>query len=80
MHLSAARRRNLMFPTCLGCLRKLSGMPTASMARCACELTSRLRFVAVLLRPDRSDAVDPVVAHTHAAMAYTEKGGAMHLL
>ena len=77
MHLSAARRRNLMFPTCLGCLRKLSGRPTASTARCACELTSRLRLVAVLLRPDRSDAVDPVVAHTHAAMAYTEKGGAL---
>ena len=77
MHLSAARRRNLMFPTCLGCLRKLSGRPTASTARCACELTSRLRLVAVLLRPDRSDAVDPVVAHTHAAMAYTEKRGAL---
>ena len=75
MHLSAARRRNLMFPTYLGCLRKLSGRPTVSTARCACERTSRLRLVAVLLRPDRSDAVDPVVAHTHAAMAYTEKGG-----
>ena len=74
MHLSAARRRNLMFPTCLGCLRKLSGRPTASTTRCACELTSRLRLVAVLLRPDRSDAVDPVVAHTHAAIAYPEKG------
>lgn len=74
MHLSAARRHNLMFPTCLGCLRKLSGRPTASAARCACERTSRLRLVAGLLRPDRSDAVDPVVAHTHAAMAYTEKG------
>ena len=53
MHLNAARRHNLMFPTCLGYLRKLSGRPTASTARCACELTSRLRFVAVLLRPDR---------------------------
>lgn len=74
MHLSAARRRNLMFPTCLGYLRKLSGRPTASTARCACERTSRLRLVAGLLRPDRSDVVDPVVAHTHAAMAYTEKG------
>lgn len=63
-----------MFPTCLGCLRKLSGRPTASTARCACERTSRLRLVAGLLRTDRSDAVDPVVAHTHAAMAYTEKG------
>ena len=74
MYLSAARRRNLMFPTCLGCLRKLSGRPTASTARCACERTSRLRLVAGLLRTDRSDAVDPVVAHTHAAMAHTEKG------
>lgn len=74
MHLSAARRHNLMFPTCLGYLRKLSGRPTASTARCACERTSRLRLVAGLLRTDRSDAVDPVVAHTHAAMAYTEKG------
>ncbi len=60
MHLNAARRRSLMFPTCLGCLRKLSGRPTASTARCACERTSRLRLVAGLLRTDRSDAVDPV--------------------
>lgn len=75
-----SRRRNIMFPICLGCLRKRSGMPTASMALCACELTNRLRFIAVLLRPDRSDAVDPVVAHTYAAIAIRRKEGAMHLL
>ena len=55
-------------------------MPTASMALCACELTNRLQFIAVLLRPDRSDAVDPVVAHTYAAIAHAENRPAPVLL